>query len=138
MVSTKYISISSQGNCHVLDITRKVQELVKEMPWQNGIITIFCPSATSALTTVEFESGCIKDIQDFFDEIINPNKNYAHNLRWCDGNGHSHLRAALLQPDLTVPVVENQLTLGTWQQIVFIDFDTRPRARKLVVQGVGE
>jgi secondary thiamine-phosphate synthase enzyme len=138
MVKTKYLSLDSQGNCDVIDITRDTQALVAEMKLVNGIITIFCPSATSALTTIEYESGCVKDIQSLLDRIINPKEHYYHNLRWGDGNGHSHLRAALLQPDLTVPIVEGKLTLGTWQQIIFIDFDTRPRSRQLVLQGIGE
>jgi secondary thiamine-phosphate synthase enzyme len=103
-----------------------------------GIVTLFTPSATSGLTTIEYESGCISDLRRLFDEIVNPQRHYDHNARWGDGNGHSHVRAALLGPSLTVPFVNGRLTLGTWQQIIFIDFDNRARRRRLVVQIMGE
>lgn len=99
---------------------------------------MFCPSATSALTTIEFESGAVQDFQRLFDELAAPDRDYRHNARWGDGNGHSHVRAALLGPSLTIPFVERQMTLGTWQQIVYVDFDNRPRQRRLVVQIMGE
>ena len=98
----------------------------------------WCPSATSALTTIEYESGALSDLQRLFDEIAAPDRDYAHNMRWGDGNGHSHVRAALLGPSLVVPFVEGDLQLGTWQQIILVDFDNRPRSRQLVVQIVGE
>jgi secondary thiamine-phosphate synthase enzyme len=101
-------------------------------------VTVFCPSSTSALTTIEFESGALSDLSRLFDEIVDPRREYKHNLRWHDGNGHSHVRAALLGPSLTVPFVEGRLTLGTWQQILYVDFDTRSRHRTLVVQIMGE
>lgn len=101
-------------------------------------MTIFCPSSTSALTTIEFEGGALSDLRRLFDEIVPSNREYTHNERWHDGNGHSHVRAALLGPSLTVPFVDGQLTLGTWQQIIYLDFDNRPRQRKLVVQLIGE
>ena len=95
------------------------------------------PSATSALTTIEYEGGALADLKDLFDDIIPPDKDYKHNQRWHDGNGHSHVRAALLGPSLTVPFVDKRLALGTWQQIIFVDFDNRPRRRELVVQIMG-
>jgi secondary thiamine-phosphate synthase enzyme len=98
----------------------------------------FCPSSTSALTTLEFEPGCVRDLQRLFDEIASPKREYAHNARWGDGNGHSHVRAALLGPSLTVPFMGGRLTLGTWQQIVYVDFDNRRRRRELIVQIIGE
>ena len=104
----------------------------------NGSVTIFCPSSTSALTTIEYEPGVVKDLQHLFDEIIPPGKAYQHEAAWHDGNGHSHLRAALLGPSLTVPFVNQHLMLGTWQQIIYIDFDNRPRKRELVLQIIGE
>ncbi len=122
----------------MLDITRQVAAAVKDSGMNDGTVTVFCPSATSALTTIEFENGAIKDFQRLFDEIVAPNREYLHNLRWGDGNGHSHVRAALLGPSLTVPFVDCQLTLGTWQQIVYVDFDNRARQRSLVVQMMGE
>jgi secondary thiamine-phosphate synthase enzyme len=101
-------------------------------------VTIFCPSSTSALTTIEYESGCISDLRRLFDEIVDPSREYRHNERWHDGNGHAHVRAALLGPSLTVPFIDKQLTLGTWQQIIYCDFDNRPRSRSLVLQIIGE
>ena len=104
----------------------------------DGIVTVFSPSATSAITTIEYESGCISDLKRLFDEIIPPNREYDHNLRWGDGNGHSHVRAALLKASLTVPFISGRLTLGTWQHIIFVDFDNRSRQRELLVQMMGE
>lgn len=137
-VISESIELSTKGNADILDITGDIDQVVRQSGITSGIITIFCPSSTSALTTIEYESGCIKDLKQLFDEIIDPNRNYAHNARWGDGNGHSHVRAALLGPSLTVPFVDNRITLGTWQQIIYVDFDNRPRQRRLVVQVIGE
>jgi secondary thiamine-phosphate synthase enzyme len=122
----------------VHDITNQVARAVQNTGLQDGTVTIFCPSSTSALTTLEYESGCISDLRRLFDEIANPDRHYAHNARWGDGNGHSHVRAALLGPSLTVPFVNGRLTLGTWQQIIYVDFDNRSRRRDLVAQVIGE
>ena len=137
-VKTTSISINTQGNADVRDITVEVARSILQSGLKDGIATIFCPSSTSALTTIEYESGAVSDLRRLFDEIIPQNREYAHNERWHDGNGHSHVRAALLGPSLTIPFVEGQLTLGTWQQIIYVDFDNRPRQRKLIVQLVGE
>lgn len=137
-VVTKTISLSTKGNADVLDITDQVSKCVRESKLENGIVTVFCPSSTSALTTIEYESGCITDLRRLFDEIVDPNRHYAHNARWGDGNGHSHVRAALLKASFTVPFVSQRLTLGTWQQIIYVDFDNRSRRRELVVQVMGE
>ena len=137
-VTTSSISLSAQGNADIRDITDQVARSVLQSGLNNGIVTIFCPSATSALTTIEYESGAVSDLRRLFEEIIPQNREYAHNERWHDGNGHSHVRAALLGPSLTIPFVDGQLTLGTWQQIIYVDFDNRPRQRKLVVQLIGE
>ena len=137
-VSKQTIRLQTEGSADVVDITAQVSEAVQNTDLQDGIVTIFCPSATSALTTIEYESGCISDLRRLFDEIANPDRYYAHNARWQDGNGHSHVRAALLGPSLTVPFVNGRLTLGTWQQIIYVDFDNRPRQRELVVQVIGE
>lgn len=138
MVKTASIELRTQGNGQILDITREVAQAIQESALTSGIVTVFCPSATSGVTTIEFESGAVKDLQRLFDEIVDPSREYLHNLRWGDGNGHSHVRAALLGPSLTVPFLNRQLTLGTWQQIVYVDFDTRSRQRSLVVQMMGE
>ncbi len=138
MVITCELPISTRGNADMHDITDGIAHLVRGSGLKAGIVTIFCPSSTSALTTIEFESGALADLNRLFDEIVPPDREYRHNLRWGDGNGHSHVRAALLGPSLTVPFAEARLTLGTWQQITYVDFDTRPRQRKLVVQIIGE
>jgi secondary thiamine-phosphate synthase enzyme len=137
-VVTSSIKLETRGNADVLDITQSVEEAVVQSGVHNGIVTIFCPSSTSALTTIEYESGCINDLQRLFDEIIAPDRNYAHDARWHDGNGHSHIRASLLGASLTVPFVASKLTLGTWQQIIYVDFDTRHRRREIIVQILGD
>lgn len=138
VVRTETISFDTQGHGDVRDITPAVSDVIRRQRFTAGTVTVFTPSSTSALTTIEFESGCIEDLQRYFDEVANPKRDYAHNARWGDGNGHSHLRAALLGPSLTIPIVNGHMTLGTWQQIVFVDFDNRPRQRELIVQMVGE
>ena len=137
-VRTHLLELSTQGNTDILDITRGVANAVRESDFKNGVVTIFCPSATSGLTTLEYESGCLNDLERLFDEIAAQDRHYAHNARWGDGNGHSHVRAALLGPSLTIPFVDGNLTLGTWQQVIFVDFDNRSRQRRLVAQVMGE
>ena len=137
-VKTNNINLNTKGNADILDITNQVSRVVVESGLSNGVVTVFTPSATSGLTTIEYESGCISDLRRLLDEIIDPGRHYAHNARWGDGNGHSHIRAALLGPSFSVPFVNSKLTLGTWQQIIFIDFDNRSRHRELVVQLIGE
>jgi secondary thiamine-phosphate synthase enzyme len=105
---------------------------------KSGTVTIFCPGSTGGLTTIEYESGVVADLEHILEEVIPVDRDYRHHLRWGDDNGSSHIRAALIGPSLTVPFVQGQLTLGTWQQIVFLNFDTRSRSRRLVVQIIGE
>lgn len=137
MVVTRQIVLDTRGNADMHDITEAVARHVRESALSDGVVTVFCPSATSALTTIEYEDGALADLARLFDEIVDPNRDYRHNQRWHDGNGHSHIRAALLGPSLTVPFVKGRLTLGTWQQILYVDFDNRPRHRELVVQIMG-
>ncbi len=137
-VQSASIAISTRGNADVVDITEQVSHCIRESGLKDGIVTIFCPSSTSALTTIEYEPGCVSDLRRLFDEIANPSRDYKHEEAWGDGNGHSHVRAALLKASLTVPFVRERLTLGTWQQIIYVDFDVRPRKRELVVQILGE
>ena len=137
-VSTQILTLTTRGNADIQDITQQISRTIAESGLKNGIVVIFCPSSTSALTTIEFESGALSDLKRLFDEIISPNREYAHNARWHDGNGHSHVRAALLGPSLTIPFVNGELTLGTWQQVIHVDFDVRPRKRKLILQLMGE
>jgi secondary thiamine-phosphate synthase enzyme len=138
MVITHEIQLSTRGHCDIQDITRQVAEGIRETGLSDGIVTVFTPSATSGLTTIEYESGALADLEWLLDKIIPPDGDYRHNLRWGDGNGHSHVRAALIGPSITVPFVEGRLTLGTWQQLIFLDFDNRSRARRLVLQIIGE
>jgi secondary thiamine-phosphate synthase enzyme len=137
-VLTYPLRFSTSGQTDVRDITGAVQEAVGRSGLAAGTATIFCPSSTSALTTLEYESGCVADLKRMFEELLPSAREYAHNAAWDDGNGHSHLRAALLGPSLTVPFTGARLTLGTWQQIVYVDFDIRPRQRELIVQLMGE
>jgi secondary thiamine-phosphate synthase enzyme len=137
-VRSEFISLNTRGNADIHEITNQVARIVSESGFKDGIVTVFCPSATSALTTIEYESGALSDLRRLFDEIIPEDREYAHNARWQDGNGHSHIRAALLGPSLTIPFVNFKLTLGTWQQIIYVDFDVRPRQRQLIVQTIGE
>jgi secondary thiamine-phosphate synthase enzyme len=137
-VQTKTISLITRGNADTQDITNQLSQIVGESGLSNGTATVFTSSSTSAITTIEFESGCVSDLRRLFDEIVDPQRHYAHNARWGDGNGHSHVRAALLGPSLSIPFVDRRLTLGTWQQVIFVDFDNKQRRRELVVQIIGE
>ena len=137
-VISKSISVNTNGNADIHDITDRITNAVSKSGLTAGTVTVFCPSSTSALTTIEYESGALSDLRRLFDEIISVNREYAHNERWHDGNGHSHVRAALLGPSLVIPFVDGKLTLGTWQQVIYLDFDNRPRQRELVVQLIGE
>jgi secondary thiamine-phosphate synthase enzyme len=138
MIVNKRIQFQTQGNAQIIDITDQVIRSLRDSGLKNGIITLFTPSSTSGLTTTEYESGAIHDLQQLFDRIAPPSLDYRHNQRWGDGNGHAHARHALLGPSLTVPFIEGQMTLGTWQQIIFVDFDNRPRSRTLVLQIMGD
>ena len=138
MVKTSTISLTTDGNGDIHDITDQVAGELHKSGLKAGIVTVFCPSSTTALTTIEFESGCLSDLRRLFDEIVSPRREYAHKERWGDGNGHSHVRAALLGASLTVPFADGSLLLGTWQQIIHVDFDVRHRKRDLVVQMIGE
>jgi len=138
MVNTDTISLNTKGFTDVLDITDKVASIVDHSEIQNGVVTVFCSGSTGSITTIEYESGVIHDLQKAIEKIVPSNIPYEHDKRWGDGNGFSHVRAALMKPSLTIPLVKGNLTLGTWQQIVFIDFDNRGRNRNIIVQVVGE
>ena len=137
-VVTSTLRISTRGHADIHDVTALVAQAVTRSALKSGVVTVFCPSSTSALTTIEFEPGVLSDLKRLFDEIVPPGQPYEHDAAWGDGNGHSHVRAALLGASLSVPFVNTRLTLGTWQQIVYLDFDNRPRQRELVVQIMGE
>jgi secondary thiamine-phosphate synthase enzyme len=137
-IKTGAISLRTSGNVDTLDITKEVARLVARSDLEAGTVTVFCPSSTSGLTTIEYEPGALADLKRMFEELVPSDREYKHNAAWDDGNGHSHMRASLLGPSLTIPFVGKTLTLGTWQQIVYVDFDIRPRERELVVQMLGE
>jgi len=132
------IPVQTRGNMDILDITRQAQDCINDSGLQEGVMTLFCPSSTSSITTIEYEPGCLSDFRRLFEEIVPSQRSYDHDARWGDGNGYSHIRAALLGPSLAIPFRDRSLTLGTWQQIIFVDFDNRSRHREIVVQMVGE
>jgi len=138
MVITEELNLNTEGHCDILDISSQVAQAVHRSGLSDGTVTVFCPGSTGGLTTIEYESGALHDLKRVLDEIAPPDRDYRHHLRWGDDNGHSHVRAAMIGPSLTVPFVDGQLTLGTWQQIIFLDFDTRPRSRRLAIQIMGE
>lgn len=133
----KTLKIKTKGNTDIIDITEKIQQVVSKSEIESGIVNIFVIGSTAGITTIEFEPNLVKDFQEFFENTI-PKGDYHHNETWNDDNGHSHIRASLLKPDLNIPFTNNQLILGNWQQIVLVDFDTRERERELVVTIVKE
>lgn len=137
-VVTHRLSLSTNGNAEITDITPGVRDALNDSGLANGTVTVFCPGATGGVTTIEFEPGLVEDITTLWERLAPHGEVYNHDRAWGDGNGHSHLRASLLGPSLTVPFVDGELTLGTWQQIIFIDFDVRPRSRQVVLQFMGE
>jgi len=138
MIITQELHLNTRGHSDIQDITAQITNAVRDTGLQAGTVTIFCPGSTGGLTTIEYESGALADLQQVLDEIAPPDRDYQHHLRWGDDNGSAHIRAALIGPSLTVPFVGGHLTLGAWQQIVFLDFDTRARSRRLVIQVLGE
>ena len=136
-VITGSLNLNTKGNTDIFDITNDVAHLVQQSGLRSGTVTVFCPSSTSGVTTVEFEPGAVADLKRMFEELVPSKRDYAHNATWHDGNGYAHLRASLQGPSLTIPFINKQLLLGTWQQIILIDFDNRPRKRKIVVQLTG-
>jgi secondary thiamine-phosphate synthase enzyme len=131
-------SLSTKGFSDIIDITNRVDAVIDHSRIENGLVTVFCSGSTGAVTTIEYESGVLKDLQKAIEKIAPSNIPYEHDKRWGDGNGFSHVRAALMKPSLTIPLIKGKLALGTWQQIVFIDFDNRNRERTLIVQIMGE
>jgi len=137
-VKTKQLSIRTREEGDILDLTEAVADAVAETKLKNGIATVFVPGSTGALTTVEYEPGLLKDLPDMLERVAPKGLVYEHEKRWHDGNGHSHVRASLIGPSLTVPFADGRLTLGTWQQIVFLELDVHSRSRSLIIQIIGE
>ncbi len=138
MVFSETISLSTKGFCDILDLTHHVEGIIRRSKIETGLVTVFCPGSTGAVTTIEYEPGVLKDLQKALEKIVPSDTAYEHDKRWGDGNGFSHVRAALMKPSLTVPLIKRRLALGTWQQIVFIDFDNRGRDRSILVQVMGD
>ncbi|MFC2001306.1 secondary thiamine-phosphate synthase enzyme YjbQ [Chloroflexota bacterium] len=138
MIITRKISLQTKGECDIIDITPQIEQQVTETNINNGTVTIFVAGATAGITTIEFEPGLIADFQSMWERIAPKNIPYNHDRRWGDGNGHSHTRASLLGASLVVPFSNKRLTLGTWQQVVVVDFDNRARSRQIVLQIMGE
>jgi secondary thiamine-phosphate synthase enzyme len=138
MIFSETISLSTKGFSDILEITHHVDAVIDRSRIENGLVTVFCPGSTGAVTTIEYESGVLRDLQEAIEKIVPSNIPYEHDKRWGDGNGFSHVRAALMKPSLTIPLIKGRLTLGTWQQIVFIDFDNRRRERNILVHVMGE
>ena len=137
-VETRSFSFSTDVDTDVVDITREVSDIVSECSITDGIAVVFVPGSTGAVTTIEHEPGLVQDIKDYFDRTVPRGNDYHHEERWHDKNGHSHIRASLIGPSVTIPFRDKRLMLGTWQQIVFLDFDVRARERELIVQLIGE
>jgi secondary thiamine-phosphate synthase enzyme len=137
-VITTIITVSSNGENDMIDITRQIDEAIKATMLQDGIVAIFVSGSTAAVTTIEYEPGLKKDFPKMLARIAPSQIEYEHDNTWHDGNGHSHVRASLIGPSLTVPFKNKDLMLGTWQQIVLLEMDTRSRERKIVVQMVGD
>ena len=125
--------ISTKGHNDIIDITEKVEQAVKQAGVKNGQVLVFVAHQTCAITTLEYEPGLIQDLKELIAKIVPANKDYQHNQAWGDGNGAAHLLAALFKPDLTLPIANGQLIRGTWQQIILIDFDNRPRDREIII-----
>ncbi len=138
MVVNERLAVQTKGHCDIIDITSQVAQQVAESGMSSGMVTIFVAGSTAGVSTIEYESGLIDDFQGMWERNVPTGISYRHDLRWGDGNGYSHVRASLLGPSLTVPFVNRKLTLGTWQQIVLVDFDNRPRSREIVLQIMGE
>jgi len=137
-IYTKKFSQKTSGFCDIIDITAKVREHIEKEKIKEGLVTVFVSGSTAALTTIEFESGLVQDLKEVVEKLIPSDRRYHHDDRWGDDNGFSHLRAALFGPSLAIPIENGRPVLGTWQQIVLLDFDNRPRTREIMVQLMGE
>lgn len=137
-IDTHFISISTKGNCDIIDITADIEKILNETGMVEGNVLIFAGGSTGGITTLEYEPGLLKDYPKFFERVAPAGIIYEHNNTWHDGNGHSHIRAAIQGASLTVPFKDKRLLVGTWQQVIFVDFDSRPRKRNITVQFMGK
>ena len=137
-IETHSINLTTNGNCDIVDITEKVENLINEAGFSEGNVLIFAGGSTAGITTIEFEPGLRKDYPNFFERIAPSNIKYEHDNTWHDGNGHSHVRASIQGASLTIPFINGSMLLGTWQQIILVDFDNRSRKREITVQIFGK
>jgi len=138
IVYNSQLEVSTSGFCDCKDITGSLEKCLRDSRVSDGLLTVINPGSTGAITSIEYESGAVEDLKRAIERLAPMDMEYAHNLRWGDGTGFSHVRSALLKPSLAIPAVAGKLCLGTWQQVVFLDFDNRPRKRRLVVQIIGK
>lgn len=138
MIINQKIALHTKGDCDIIDVTSEIERRISDAGISTGTVTVFVPGSTAGITTIEFESGVLSDLKAMWDRIVPKNLTYAHDRRWGDGNGYSHVRASMLGPSLTIPLMNGKLMLGTWQQLVLVDFDNRPRSRQIVLQIMGE
>lgn len=137
-IKTENLKLQTKGRDHIIDITSQVEKVIAKSKIKDGQVTVFVHGSTASVTTVEYEPGLVKDIKTFNEKIIPSDKTYVHDATWGDANGYAHLRASLYGPSLTIPIVSGQMTLGTWQQIIVVDHDNRPREREVIIQIMGE
>jgi secondary thiamine-phosphate synthase enzyme len=137
-VVTGYVDLDTQGDTDIIDVTSRVAGIVASSGIKDGIVLVFTPGSTAAITTLEYEPGLVFDLREALERLVPRDMYYKHHERWHDGNGHSHIRASMLGQSRSFPVISGNILLGTWQQIVFIDMDNRPRSRQVVVQVCGE
>jgi secondary thiamine-phosphate synthase enzyme len=138
MVKTDEIKFNTTGPGDIINLTDEIQNSVKTSTIDSGTVTVFAPGSTTGLTTIEYEPGLIQDVPQLMEKLVPSDRSYEHDNTWHDGNGFSHLRSALIGPDITIPFVSKKLTLGTWQQVVFLEFDNRPRSRTVILQIIGD
>ncbi len=129
---------STTGGTDIIDLTAELRENLGKSGVRNGQVVVHVPGSTGAITTIEYESGVVQDLEEAIERVAPRDMHYAHDARWGDGNGYSHVRAALLGPSMSIPVIDGSMTLGTWQQVVLLDFDNRPRNRRIIQQVIGE
>ena len=137
-IISKPIQLSTSGNCDIVNITSEVVNEVSNSGLCNGAATVFVTGSTAGVTTIECEAGLVADLKEMWARLVPEKMEYKHDRAWGDGNGYSHVRASLLGPSLTIPFINRKLALGTWQQVVLIDFDNRARSREIVIQVIGE
>jgi secondary thiamine-phosphate synthase enzyme len=132
------IKLQTKGEGDMIDMTSQLSNIVKESKIKNGAVTIFVSGSTAAVTTIEYESGLIHDFPEMLSRIVPKDLEYEHDNTWHDGNGHSHIRSSLIGPNITIPIIDGKLTLGTWQQVVLLEMDTRSRNRTVILQIMGQ